>query len=334
MDIPRGMDANPPVTRMPRELLTTSAATRIPQELFSQIISNIPSDHCFGRKKRYYGRLSLVCRYWASKMRGHIFAKLILSSRNDALEFIALAKCSIWTKHSILPIGKHVESIHFEVDVRDLSWIHLILHCMPNDLLGPTGDSTIEISLYFECLASDRKDGAVLVPAPKHVYHDLPRRFPPMMRPRFTQPLVLIKRLIFGNPNNLAYFSFSAHRRLKLLWCDSNKFTDIDTLSNVNFNGKAHQMGKISEYLDMDPCADGLITFMNIMLTHRVCAMSSPPLNYAQTQHHIAPELDAMSTVLRSLSGVGRTAVNGMPDGAWREVRVNFDEGKHCCNIN
>ena len=190
-----------------------SAATRIPQELFSEILWHAQNDFgaCFQDRMHTIYSFSLVCRYWASKLRRHIFCSLILGSRNYALEFTALAKCSIWPAHSILPIGKYVERIWFIVNVQDLSWIHLVLHCMPDNILGPTGDSMIEIFLDFECSGTRDK---LPVQAPRHVYHGLPRRFPPKIRPRFWLSLVSVSDLSFGNLNHFSDFVFSAQQHL------------------------------------------------------------------------------------------------------------------------
>ena len=323
-----------PAIQITREVVTTPSATRIPQELFSHVIFYLlPEFRLKKRDKRDLGQLSLVCRYWASKTRGRIFANLTLRSRDDALEFTSFAKCSIWPVHSIVSIGKYVKSLRFFVDVLDLPWIHLILHCMPNDILGPTSDSPIEVHLNFACLAPGGGQGTTLASVPRHVYHDLPRRFPPTMRPRFTQPSVWIRKLSFGSPKNLTYFVFSAHRHLKYLNCERVAFTDVNTLWSDNFNGSDRQRGTVWESLSIDRCTDALM-LINIILIRRVCAMSSPPLDYAQTRHNMASELAAISTVLRSFGEVRRMTVIGMPNGVWHEIKVSFDKGQHYYNIN
>ena len=329
-NISQEMNAALPVRYIPRRGLTNSAATRIPQDSFSRIISYIASHYGSNIKRRKFGRLSLVCRYWASEIRVYMFAHLNLRSRKDALEFVALAKCSVWPVHSILPIGRYINSFRLTTDVLDLPWIHLILHCMPDNILGPTSDSMIHIKLDFYCL--DRLD-KIPVPTLRHVYHGLPRRFPPMMRPRFTRPFVFLSRLNFENPRNLLNFVFSAHRHFETVSCHLVKFTDSKALRNSNFEESARRREGLFDYFRISRETDEMTALINFVLIHRVCAMSSPPLDFARTWDSIASELDVISLVLRSFGGARRTKLNGVLVEDDHGVAVEFRQGQHYCNI-
>ena len=275
--------------------------------------------------KRQLCLFALVCRFWASKTRDRIFNSLTLRSRQDALQFTAFAKCGIWPVHSILPIGKYVKLLVFEVDIHDLCWIHLILHCMPNDILGPTSDYRIGVRLKFKVPIPDEKKDSVLVPAPRHVYHDLPRRFPPTMT-RFRSTEIEVRGLCFSKLDHLSSFAFSLNRHLLELRCDSVNVMDAHTLRNANPNRTAPQMGTYLRFVNVISFVDAMV-FVEHMFSCRVCATSSQPLDYAQTRRNISSLLNGIPTLLKSFCGKTDITKN---EGL-RYLTVYFNKGEHDC---
>lgn len=135
--------------------------------------------------KRELGACSLVCWYWARRIRGDIFGRLALRSRDDVLAFTALITSTFWHADSGFRIVMHVWHLQLEQDIHSLPWIHLVLHCLPHRLLPNMKDGfcdTITVLLKGSTGESQGSGGLVKdltkYCAPPSIYHGLPRRLP------------------------------------------------------------------------------------------------------------------------------------------------------------
>ena len=282
--------------------------------------------------KHYLYPLSLVCRYWAGAVRRSIFQEFNLRSREDALQFIALAKCDIWPSHSILPIGKYVDTLLFHVDFRGLSWIHLILRCMPSDILGLTSDFPIDVWLIFRSPSLEEKEDKAQLPAPRDIYHDLPRRIPPTMG-KFNLLDIAVNDLCFRRFDHLLSFLGSAGRRVPELLCKSVKFMDVDTPRNGNPNRSILRMVAPLQNLNIEQCSD-TPKLLELMLTLRVCARVHPPPNYAEVQRNIASVINGISTFIKSFCGKSHNTDDEDHESKTYPIEAFFNDSERDSNIS
>ena len=290
-------------------MLALPAAHRIPEEVFADIIYFIydwTSADPLDFTKRQLGQCSLTCRYWARETRPHIFGCIKLQSRDDALTFVALAKCNLWPAHSILPIGKYLLGLQLEVvGMQSLPWIHLILHFMPADLLGNTSDSTIGLCMKF---SGAKQDGDVLEPAPPHVYHGLPRRLPLSHQSGFQRlqfDKIVVQDMIFNRPGDVLSFVNSithgsspttSHVDLcRIRW------NDTDPLARIIIGPPIQRLitrSLVSLSMERSPA---ILPLTKLLLACKVAKCSSPPRNLAQTYDNMASGFRILSVLQRCI---------------------------------
>ena len=304
-----------------RMLVTSPIAKRIPQELFSNIIYFLCSEKYHsddGDSSRKLGKFSLVSRYWASKIRPYIFETITLRSRDDALTFIMFAKYPKWTAYSIFPIGKYLSELRLEVvDVHTLPWIHLILHCMPNHLLGPASDSRILLSLRF--LGAKHED--TVRPAPRSVYDGLPRRFPRSFISRFEmRSHVVIEEITFSQSKDLLSFINSISPHMRGIRCHAIQW-QTEPLLDIILGSTIERMiqSPIGFRTILSPPA---LTFIKMLIVRRVAKGSFPPQNPAQTYQDMVSELQVLSVLQRRIFRKGQISDESSEEDVQKESTV------------
>ena len=213
------------------------ATTQLPQELFADILfflcldkplnTTMPAQPTNGE----LGACSLVCRFWAIRIRTRLFGKLVLHSYDRALEFIALAKSEVWPSNAIFGIGMYASTFEFEQSTQSPPWIHLVLHCMPSCLLRR---ETINSRITFSGTTNLKRHHALpesLPPSTNVYYPCLPRRFP--YKRNISIFVLALKSMTFRHFKDTRSLLFSMCPEATYIECRSLRWLDLGEVDTV-----------------------------------------------------------------------------------------------------
>jgi hypothetical protein len=148
-------------------------AGQLPPELLENLLKCLDTTAEFSKihrqlSKHERGNCSLVCRYWAKKLRWRIFDSLRLCTREDALSFSHFFKAGC----ADLNIRQYVRELSLKQSVSECTWVHLVEFTLRS---YPRLDGQqINISLIIR---GDDHRASTLCPY-RTIFGDLPRSLP------------------------------------------------------------------------------------------------------------------------------------------------------------
>lgn len=189
--------------------------------------------------KRELGACSLTCRAWAVRLRGVLFAKLTLRSREDVSPFFSLCTSSFAGRRT----GPLVQALELHQDLASLSWIHLVTVFAPRHLVP-------NLRFLHVVLHDSRNASGQYNPLPSgSPYPGLPRSFP-WRACKYATLHISLKNLCIRRPADLLpLVDFRLHDKLfvggpRTLSLSSVQFYGSTSASELKVGGKLGQQNR------------------------------------------------------------------------------------------
>ncbi|KIP07776.1 hypothetical protein PHLGIDRAFT_117841 [Phlebiopsis gigantea 11061_1 CR5-6] len=222
---------------------TRPASERLPQELFQLILDFILQDDYSAHfpdeniedslydeltpcqfSSRELGLSSLVCKFWAHRLRQRLFQWIKLRSRERLVSFLELTDSTILDND--LQLGGLVEILTITQDPYSLPWFHLLTHLLPTEKLP---NAKRNIMLDFAAPPTNQPLPSKEPPRLRSVFQDFPRSLP---QPTVKVPhTISLTSLTFSRFHDLITFIASVVRWTDSQGYDELHWADKDTLN-------------------------------------------------------------------------------------------------------